>query len=323
MVNDLISMFTRMAPYQFVGESIPCNLCGGVERRTVGTRDRYGHKLRTVMCCHCGLVFLDPMPTDDEANLYYTRFYRKHYHNVITPRKKDVNSSFHGAMMRHELIAPVIKEDTRVVDVGAGGGEFTAYLHRQGIDAVGIEPNRGYAGYAQKTYDVPILNTTWAGADIEPGSIGVVAANHVVEHFRSPFHALSWFRVWLEPGGHLFLSVPNVLNPRRPPYSRFHFAHLYYFTPVTLRMLTAKVGFKDTGLCTGDDTTVILQKVEQPDTHWFYAPEHVREVDDFFRTYTNRRYFLTPGSYLRWFQRMWRLLKVRILATFITSPGVK
>lgn len=323
MVNDLISIFTRMASYKFVGESNPCDLCNSMERRTVGTRDRYGHKLHTVMCTNCGLVFLDPMPTEEEVNLYYTRFYRKHYHNVVTPRKKDVVSAFHGARLRHELIAPLIKKGVKALDVGAGGGEFITHLCREGVDAVGIEPNKGYAEYARETYEVPILNTTWARADIEPASIGFVSANHVVEHFRSPFHALSRFREWLEPGGHLFLSVPNVINPKRTPYSRFHFAHLYYFTPVTLRMMAYKVGFQETDICTNDDTTVVLQKIARPRTDWFYAPNHAREVNNFFRTYTNKRYFLTLYPYIRWFRRMGRLIKVRMLGLLTIHPGIK
>lgn len=317
MLNDLISIFTRMAPYHFTGESSPCNLCGGETRRTVGRRDRYGHKLHTALCTNCGLVFLDPMPTEEEVDHYYTRFYRKHYHNVVTPRRKDIAAAFRGAKWRYELIEPVIKAGAKVVDVGAGGGEFTAYLCQRGVDAMGIEPNQGYAEYAQQTYKVPIINATWANADIKPGTIGVVSANHVVEHFHSPFHALSRFREWLAPGGYLYLAVPNAANARRTPYSRFHFAHLYYFTPVTLRMMAHKVGFEETDLCPKDDTIVVLQKIDKPKPGWFFAPNHGQEMDRFFHTYTNRRYFLTLRPYIRWFTRMGRLIKIRLIGAFM------
>jgi hypothetical protein len=95
MLGGLVSTFTRMAPYRFTGETVPCLLCAGLDHKVVGTRDRYGHRLRTVLCRACGLVFTNPMPT--EAELYYRRSYRQHYHNAATPRKKAVLRGIKGA----------------------------------------------------------------------------------------------------------------------------------------------------------------------------------------------------------------------------------
>ena len=68
MLQDVISTFTRMKRYKFTGETIPCDLCGAVERDIVGRRDRYGNPLQTCLCRGCGLVFTSPMPTDLEVD---------------------------------------------------------------------------------------------------------------------------------------------------------------------------------------------------------------------------------------------------------------
>ena len=86
----------------------------------------------------------------------------------------------------------------------------------QGYDSMGIEPNQGFAEYSRAENGITVQATIWQEAEIEDGSIDVITANHVVEHFRSPVAALQTFHRWLKPVVQ-YISVPNVYNPTAHP----------------------------------------------------------------------------------------------------------
>lgn len=52
-------------------ESVSCNLCGSARSVVVGRRDKYALPLTSVMCRDCGLMYLNPRPTQAS----YSRFY--------------------------------------------------------------------------------------------------------------------------------------------------------------------------------------------------------------------------------------------------------
>ena len=61
----------RYRRVRFSGSHQPCRLCGGNDTVVVSRFDRWLNPLVNVMCRGCRLVFLDPMPTDEEINAYY------------------------------------------------------------------------------------------------------------------------------------------------------------------------------------------------------------------------------------------------------------
>lgn len=316
MLQDVISTFTRMKRYKFTGETIHCDLCGSVERDIVGRRDRYGNPLQTCLCRGCGLVFTSPMPTDLEVDNFYRRFYRKSYHNAYKPTAKALLRAERGAASRCEAVRPALKSGARVLDVGSASGNFVRFMADQGYDSMGIEPNRGFAEYSRTENGINVQATIWQEAEIEDGSIDVITANHVVEHFRSPVAALQTFHRWLKPGGAVYISVPNVYNPDRTPYGRFHFAHVYNFTRETLIMLALKSGFEMSEDYPGDSTNILFFRRDVPVEDWQIYPDVYTKLKTYFATYTNRRYFFSAKPYARWVHRMRKLggdmIKVKV-----------
>lgn len=54
-------------------EYVNCNLCGRDDAQTVAQRDKYRLELTSVMCRHCGLIYLNPRPTA----AIYRKFYEE------------------------------------------------------------------------------------------------------------------------------------------------------------------------------------------------------------------------------------------------------
>ncbi len=305
-----------MKPYKFVRHNVACNLCGSHAHDLVGARDRYGKKLRIVLCTNCGLVFANPMPTDEEVDAFYSRHYRRLYHNAYEPRPKSILKAFRGAKFIHEFLEPILGADTRLLDVGSGAGEAVHYLRKRGIDAHGIEPSEEFARYSIKQYGIPVQISHWQNARIDRESYDVATVHHVVEHFRNPFQALATFRGWLRSEGHLYVSVPDICNTNRTPYGRFHFAHLHYFNRETLIMMALKAGFEVSKRLPGDSTTIVFRKTDPPPAEWFHYPGNYEKMARFFRDYTNARYFRSHKPYTRWVRRMTRLGGDMLKATF-------
>ena len=152
----------------------PCPLCGGDEHTVVGMRDRNGSALRTVMCATCGHVFTNPAPSEEDLKAYYTQHYRSEYKGVITPKRKHVLRAGLRALERLSRLRTYVTTPSRVLDVGAGGGEFAYLLSRAGHTVTGIEPNAGYAEFARQSYGLDIQATTLELIEFETENFDVI-----------------------------------------------------------------------------------------------------------------------------------------------------
>lgn len=221
----------------------PCQLCGGTERQVLATRGRGLEPLTTVVCRGCGLVSHHPLPDPAEVAAFYATRYRVAYKGGWEPKRKHTLRALRGAIARAHRLAPLLRPDARVLDVGASSGEFTYVMQRAGFAARGIEPNLGYADFARRTYGVAVETGGLDDAQIAPASLDLVTLNHVLEHLADPWAALRRLGSWLAPDGLLFIEVPNLAGVRKQATDTFHTAHIWNFTPETLALLAWQQGF--------------------------------------------------------------------------------
>ena len=288
----------RYRSFQFTGDATPCNLCGGTDFEVVARRDRWLQPLTNVMCRQCGLVFLSPMPTDEELDQHYRNDFWQRSQGGREPNAKQIKRAMRGAEGRLAALEKVLKPGARILDVGAGGGEFVALAQRRGYDAEGIEPGEDYANYARKTYGVRMHNSSLADTDLGGRRFDIVTTNHAVEHLRDPLDSLRRMHAVLEPGGHLLIAVPDLAEDRWP-WRWFQPAHLFGFTPETLLMMAAKAGFGRSESDRPTSTSMLLHALAQPDPDWFRFPDHPTAWSAMFKERTAMRYLLANKSYGR------------------------
>ena len=299
----------RLIPYRFVGESLPCNLCGERARHVVGRVDRSWLPLRNVLCDVCGLVFLDPMPTSEEIARYYRNEYRERYHGSGAPRPKAILRDERGAVERMRLLAPWLTPGSRVLDVGAGTGAFVAAAARAGLNAVGVEPHQGFAAHAQRHYGAAIHATLLEDAPLEDASFDLVTSSHVFEHLRDPLAAFARVHRLLVAGGIFHVAVPDISNPDRTPIALWHFGHVHGFTRRSLMMMALKAGFAPEAFDDGTPT-LVLRKLDQA-LPWFVFPHHARDMRQFFDRHTMWRHLLSATPYRKFVRRMARFRRER------------
>ena len=213
----------------------------------VSEKDRHGAPLRTVICMETGLVRNDPIPGDEELAKFYSEDYRTSYKGAAKPRKRQIIRNFRRVAGHIRQFRDVLDPAKKVLDVGAGSGEFAYLMTELGKDVVGIEPNAGYAAYCREDLGLDIRTAHLAPDLFEAGQFDLIRLNHVLEHLNDPEKYLSMIAQWLAPGGVLYVEVPNIETYAREKSkgNMFHYGHIFNFNPWTLRTAAALAGLDE------------------------------------------------------------------------------
>lgn len=296
--------------------TIPCNLCGNLSAERVGTTDREGKPLRTVLCTSCGLVWTDPRPDTAANRKFYSEEYRLQYKSAYVPKRKHVYRETLRAIARYEAIASLVRPGAKLLDVGSGAGFFPYVARNQGIDAQGIEPNRGFAEYAIDTFEVPTTNAFFQDVELPVEHFDLITMNHVLEHVEDPVATLRQLRQWLKPSGFLVVEVPNVEATYHAPQNRYHVGHLYNFSPATLKRLGEKSGlvaFESTLVTTDEHIHITFKRGELADgaSEDFTLPKNYQRVAKILQRHTAWRHYGSTVPYRRFVKKQAQYLLER------------
>jgi 2-polyprenyl-3-methyl-5-hydroxy-6-metoxy-1,4-benzoquinol methylase len=278
----------------------------------VATVDRGGHPLTTVLCRRCGLVWTNPRPSRDDVERYYATAYRADYARARTPTRRKILRGFLGAQDRWRGLRVLIRDGSRVLDVGCGAGEFVCLLRHRGIDAHGIEPGEEYAEFSRRVLGIPITTAAVDAAGIEPESQDLVTMFHVLEHVADPTRTLAMVRGWIRRGGLLVVEVPNVDSTVQAPRHRFHFAHLYSFNAATLGAIGEAAGLRLVeSYLSGDggNVTCVFRRLTDASRKTTALPENVDRMRRLFRTHTTARHYASVVPYRRALDRLVRRVR--------------
>lgn len=99
--------------------------------------------------------------------------------------------------------------DRRLLDVGAGNGEYLLSIQSAGWKTVGVEPDAAAAAVAVRA-GLDVRQGNIHSLESEPASFDVITMSHVIEHVHEPRAVLSEAFQLLRPGGILYLETPNI-----------------------------------------------------------------------------------------------------------------
>jgi 2-polyprenyl-3-methyl-5-hydroxy-6-metoxy-1,4-benzoquinol methylase len=122
---------------------------------------------------------------------------------------KDFDGSSHRILI--DLIHRYARRGGRLLDLGAAGGELGAAVRDQFARVVGFEYNVDCIAALREHFDQAAI------ADLEklrhlPTGNDVIVVADVLEHLRDAPALLRLTKEALNPGGKLFVSVPNIAN---------------------------------------------------------------------------------------------------------------
>ena len=236
-------------------ETVPCNLCTGTATDVLGNRDRNGLPVTSVLCRHCGLIYLSPRMTLEWYGRYYEVEYRRqmaqfHRQGHTTESPEDVfrRQLRHGAYLTEYYCRSGLPRPRRVLDIGSStGGVLRAFAERFGSDVLGVEPSSVEADFA-RSHGVP---TQVALAeqihDLNGRDYDVVICTQSFNHLLDPRGVASLVRDVLSPNGVFLLECLNFLHLCRF-WGDYEMAvqidHPYMFVPPTLIAILTASGFE-------------------------------------------------------------------------------
>ena len=181
-------------------------------------------------CNNCGVVF--------ETRNYFDK---NHHENEWIPHLDEgkLNARKRNVKQRTELIAPYLKKEYSLLDIGCGEGLFLQYVNKFVGSVAGLEPTRIYAQYAHETLQLDVRQGMIETADYNTEDFDVITLFHVLEHLYNPNSALDRIRSWLKPGGFLVIEVPNIESPnakyKRDNWDMIIPMHRFHFSPQSIR----------------------------------------------------------------------------------------
>ena len=197
--------------------------------------------------CKCNFVYLNPRPTFNDISSYYqSEKYDPHY----TSNKRIWTKFYHFVQFftlrwKYSKI-PDISKTKKLLDIGAGQGEFATFMREKGWNVVIQDTNKdinqknnphGY-NFVQELKQIN-----------ESESFNVITLWHSLEHIHNVKDLYHQINRLLAPGGVLLIAVPNLQAPERKSFGVKWAAfdaprHLYHFHPDSIKKLCIKYNFK-------------------------------------------------------------------------------
>jgi 2-polyprenyl-3-methyl-5-hydroxy-6-metoxy-1,4-benzoquinol methylase len=129
----------------------------------------------------------------------------------------------------------------RILDIGAGVGDFLSVCKNDGWQTIGIEPSDKAKAIA-KNKGVSFVEKL---SELEDNSFDVITMWHVLEHVPDLENQIKELKRLIKPNGTVIIAVPNFKSFDAKHYGKFWAAydvpiHLWHFSKTAIRKLFAE-----------------------------------------------------------------------------------
>ncbi|WP_067586320.1 class I SAM-dependent methyltransferase [Endozoicomonas ascidiicola] len=289
-----------------------CQLCNHDVLDTVSSKDaKTKETLIVVMCNACGFVQQQDIPDEQALKQYYHDDYRQDYKGLYTPKNKHVYRAGKVAIARLNFLKSAGVNGGRILDVGAGGGEFTCLAGMFGFSASGVEPNKGYSEYARNEYGCDITTGDLDNLSRQvSGQYDVITLFHVLEHLPNPQQAFEKLYGLLREEGHALIEVPWIETNDASPHNIYFKAHLYYFSVDTL-IAAASPYFDAIMIDISGNLKILFRAKQMPSKLHLPDASSVVSIKKRMRNKGWLEYLLQGGGLLKPFKRLLSRLEER------------
>jgi SAM-dependent methyltransferase len=205
---------TPWFPPEIESESAPCDHCGTAEEQILFKGPDRLHRLpgifRVVECPQCGWIRQNPRPTVETIGYYYPSDYVNFIRAIEDEPTRWRRWDRRYGMLKRRWAVERLQSPGRLLDVGCATGIFLHEMQLAGWDAVGVEPNRDAADYAQRRFGLPVHTGTLRQTELPDASFDVITLWDVLEHLHTPWADLVEAHRLLADGGLLVIRIPNL-----------------------------------------------------------------------------------------------------------------
>lgn len=224
---------------KFYLEHINCDLCGSAKYKTRYRKpdDWLFHtqfEFPVVECQNCGLVYLNPRPTQ----VSMSEFYPKDYH-------EDRNTEDHKRRYKNQLEYLPSLTNQVILDIGCARGDYLAYIKSVAPETtlVGVDYFSNKVDYDFIQFQQKLLPE----ANLDSNRFDLINAWAVFEHLHEPGSYFQEVNRLLKKGGKFIFLVTNSESLYgRKAYKEDIPRHTYHFSENSLNKYAKKFGFSST-----------------------------------------------------------------------------
>lgn len=206
---------------------------------------------RLLRCERCGLVFVDPRPSQEEVERFYAR-------PELWTDSVDAEGRPRSYVKELDAKRPVFADlarrierrraSGRLLDVGCAAGLLERELDPSRWQVTGVERSDFIAEFGRRELKTHVITGWFEDVAFAPASFDVIVMKYTLEHLDDPFAALDCARGLLKPDGWLVLAdVINIdsfcARRFRGGYRLIHPIHYTYFNLQTLSATLQRSGF--------------------------------------------------------------------------------
>lgn len=227
-------------------ERSKCPICNKENSQIIfKCRDyRYGignEEFVLVKCNDCGLIYLNPRPSQKEIGKFYPKEYYGSEGNFL---EKRINKFFQKRIITG---LKQYKKSGRMLDFGCGAGKLLLEAKKQGFETFGIEVSNE-ACLLGRRKGLRIFRGDIKDARFLTDFFDIITLCHVFEHLHDPNLVLKEIHRILKPDGILFMEMPNIKGLSFNLFGKYWFQldvprHLYFWSIVSLKRILTINGF--------------------------------------------------------------------------------
>ncbi len=205
---------------------------------------------RVVRCDDCGLMFLNPQPSDDElARIYGANYFlggnSPSDQQTVRELKRATAQLYLSEIGRYRGGSA-----GQLLEIGCGEGDFLAVAEGAGWRVTGVEYSPAACEKARRQLkNGEVFCGELSQAKFPDARFDLCVISDVLEHVRAPLDFLREIHRLLKPGGVLFVATPSLdswsARFLRQKWMEFKTEHLTYFDRQTLQTALFKAGFRD------------------------------------------------------------------------------
>lgn len=239
-------------------EEVPCGICGGKERRRLFQKQGFTYH----RCLACSHIYVSPrLRLDVQLRMGEER-----------ESDDDENDFLEVQSIFAEPICHLLRmksRGTRLLDLGFGRGYLLKLARAYGFEAYGVDSSKALAQKLEPEFGRSVCARRLGVDPIPWGSFDVVILSHVAEHFADPASVLKDVRSKLNPGGLLYIAVPDMDSLQFQIFGKTWdvvspLAHLQYFNEGSLSKLLTTCGFE------------ALERIQHPELPRELTPKWMR-----------------------------------------------